>query len=245
MPMPEPRPRALVTGASRGIGAACARALGAAGFPVIVHCRSERERAEAVAVEIRTAGGRAEVCQFDVREAEATRAAIDGLLATGPIGVVVVNAGIHADAAFPAMRREDWDRVIETTLDGFFNVTQPLVMPMVSARWGRIVVISSVAAILGSRGQVNYAAAKAGLIGAARSLAREVARRGVTVNAVAPGLIDTDMLEGVAVERLLPQIPMERLGRPEEVAAVVAFLAGDSAAYVTGQVVGVNGGMVG
>jgi 3-oxoacyl-[acyl-carrier protein] reductase len=159
------------------------------------------------------------------------------------VGIVVNNAGVIADGPFPALEDEAWDMVIRTTLDGFFNVTKPLIMPMVGRRWGRIVNLSSVSALLGNRGQTNYAAAKAGLVGATRSLAREVARRGVTVNAVAPGLIETDMLAGVPLEHAMPLVPMRRLGRPEEVAKLIAFLCSDDAGYITGQVIAIDGGM--
>lgn len=239
------RPRALITGASRGIGAAIAEALAADGHPVILNYRSGREAAEAVAERIRGAGGQAELAPFDVADAEATSAAIARLLAAPePIGVLVNNAGIARDAPFPMLEREAWQAVLDTTLGGFFNVTQPLVMPMVRRRFGRIINITSISGLIGNRGQVAYSAAKAGLIGATRSLAVEVGRRGVTVNAVAPGLIDTEMLQGVPIEQVLPRIPANRLGKPEEVADLVAFLAGPRAAYITGQVFGINGGML-
>jgi 3-oxoacyl-[acyl-carrier protein] reductase len=172
--------------------------------------------------------------------------ALERLLAdeSRPIGVVVNNAGVVADAPFPALDRDAWERVTRTTLDGFFNVTRPLVMPMVRRRWGRIISISSVSGVTGNRGQVNYSAAKAGLIGATRALAQELAHRGVTVNAIAPGLIETDMLSGAPVDALLRHVPMRRLGKPEEVAALAAFLAGEEAGYVTGQVIGINGGLI-
>lgn len=236
--------RALVTGGSRGIGAAIALALGRAGHPVIVNYRADEAAADAVCARIREAGGEAEPCRFDVADADATRTALDALLADDrPIGVLVNNAGVVADAPFPAIEEEAWQRVTRTTLDGFYHVTRPLVMPMVRRRWGRIVNIASVSGVIGNRGQVNYSAAKAGLIGATRSLAQELARRNVTVNAVAPGLIDTDMIQGAPVEEIVKHIPMRRLGRPEEVASIVAFLASDEAAYITGQVIGVNGGL--
>lgn len=239
------KPRALITGASRGIGAAIAEALAADGHPVILNYRSGREAAEAVAARIRAAGGEAELAPFDVADADATRDAIARLLeAPEPIGVLVNNAGIARDAPFPTLERGDWQAVLDTTLGGFFNVTQPLVMPMVRRRFGRIINITSISGLIGNRGQVAYSAAKAGLIGATRSLAVEVGRRGVTVNAVAPGLIDTEMLQGAPVEQILPRIPANRLGKPEEVADLVAFLAGPRAAYITGQVFGINGGML-
>jgi 3-oxoacyl-[acyl-carrier protein] reductase len=235
---------ALVTGASRGIGAAIARELAARGHRVIVNFRSDQSGAEAVAATIRDAGGEVEVVQFDVRDAAATHSAIERLLADAEIGIVVNNAGISRDAAFPSLTPEAWQDVTRTSLDGFFNVTQPLVMPMVRRKWGRIVSITSVSATMGNRGQTNYAAAKAGLIGATKSLSRELAKRKVTVNAVSPGLIDTEMLSGIPIDKALELVPMRRLGRPEEVAKLVAFLASDDAAYITGQVIGINGGII-
>lgn len=237
--------RALVTGASRGIGAAVARALAAAGHPVILNYRSEHALAEGVAAEIRAAGGSCTLMPFDVADAAASEAAMTQILADpAPLGVIVNNAGVARDSPLPALERADWDLVLRTTLDGFYNVTRPAIMPMVRRRWGRIINMSSVSAVLGNRGQVAYAAAKAGIIGATKSLALELARRGVTVNAVAPGLIETDMIKDVPLEHVMPRIPAQRLGKPEEVAALVAFLASDAAGYITGQVIGINGGMV-
>ena len=236
-------PWALVTGASRGIGAAIANRLAADGFPVILNYRSRDDAAAAVRAGIEEAGGRAELAPFDVSDGDATRAALVGLLADErPIGVVVNNAGVTADGPFPAMDAEAWHRVTRTTLDGFFHVTRPLVMPMVRRRWGRIVNISSVSGVVGNRGQVNYSAAKAGLIGATRSLAKELAKRKITVNAVAPGLVDTDMIADVPPE-VIKHIPMRRVGRADEVASLVSFLVSDEAAYITGQVIGINGGL--
>ena len=237
--------RALVTGASRGIGAAVARALAAAGHPVILNYRSEHALAEGVAAQIHAAGGSCTLMAFDVGDAEASGAAMAQILGDPePLGIIVNNAGVARDNPLPALERGDWDLVLRTTLDGFYNVTRPAIMPMVRRRWGRIINMSSVSAITGNRGQVAFAAAKAGIIGATRSLALELARRGITVNAVAPGLIETDMIQGVPLEQVMPRIPAQRLGQPEEVAALVAFLASDVAGYITGQVIGINGGMV-
>ena len=237
-------PRALVTGASRGIGAAIAEALAAAGHPIIANYRLNREAAEAVRERIERAGGTVELAPFDVTDRDAATEAIERLLRSeAPIGIVVNNAGIARDHPFPILPPSDWETVTRTSLDGFYNVTRHLVMPMVRRRWGRVINIASVSGVIGTRGQVNYAAAKAGLIGATRSLAQEVARRGVTVNAVAPGLIETDMIAQAPVDEILKVIPMRRLGRPEEVAKLVAFLASGDAAYITGQVIGINGGL--
>ena len=238
------RPRALVTGASRGIGAAIAGALAAAGHPVLLNYRSDAGAAEAVAARIREAGGSVTLVPFDVGDPEASAAAMAEILADpAPLGVIVNNAGVARDNPLPALEREDWDLVMRTTLGGFYNVTRPAIMPMVRRRWGRIINMSSVSAVIGNRGQVAYAAAKAGIIGATKSLSLELARRGITVNAVAPGLIETDMIKDVPLEHVMPRIPAQRLGQPDEVAALVAFLASDAAGYITGQVIGINGGM--
>ncbi len=237
--------RALVTGASRGIGAAIAKALAAAGHTVIVNYRAQHAQAEQVVREIHDAGGRALLCAFDVRNREQTSVAIEALLAEPePIDVLVNNAGLARDNPLPSLSWEDWEDVTRTSLDGFFNVTKPLVMPMVRAkRGGRIINIASVSGVTGNRGQTNYAAAKAGLIGATKSLAKELAKRKITVNAVAPGLIETDMISGAPVEEILKHIPAGRLGQPEEVADLVVFLASARANYITGQVIGINGGL--
>ncbi|MBC7172891.1 MAG: 3-oxoacyl-ACP reductase FabG, partial [Polyangiaceae bacterium] len=223
--------------------AAVSRALAARGDHVFINYRERSDAAEAVRASILEAGGRAELVRFDVRDRAESQAAIAKLLEEGPIGILVNNAGVVRDAPFPAIEPDAWDDVVRTTLDGFYNVTHPLVMPMVRARWGRIVNVSSVSGVVGNRGQVNYSAAKAGLIGATRSLAQELAKRWITVNAIAPGLIDTEMLTGLPMEEALKRIPMNRLGRAEEVAALVAFLTSEDAAYITGQVIGISGGL--
>jgi 3-oxoacyl-[acyl-carrier protein] reductase len=237
--------RALVTGASGDLGAAICRALAAAGCFVYAQAHANRARAQAVVDEILVRGGAAEVIEFDVTNAAATRASIDGLLAAGPIDVAVHNAGIHDDAPLAGMADAQWHRVIDVSLHGFFHVTQPLLLPMARARHGRIVAVSSVAAQLGNRGQVNYAAAKSALHGAAKSLAREMASRGITVNVVAPGVIAGRLTEATFSEEQIKQlVPAARAGKPSEVAALIAFLCSDSAGYINGQVIGINGGMV-
>jgi 3-oxoacyl-[acyl-carrier protein] reductase len=237
--------RALVTGASGGIGAAIARKLAAAGCDVLVHANSNLARAEAVAAGIRADGGQARALAFDVTDAAATLAALEVELATEPIQVLVNNAGIHADAVFPGMSATQWASVIDVSLNGFFNVTQPLTMPMIRSRWGRIINITSIAGITGNRGQSNYAAAKGALHAATKSLALELASRGITVNAVAPGIIVTGMIEGAFnAETIKKLVPMQRAGQPEEVADLVAFLASDQAAYISGQVISINGAMI-
>ena len=238
--------RVLVTGASRGIGRAIAYQLAGDGFAVTVHCRSGRSEAEAVTAGIAAQGGTASVLQFDVRDRAACRTALEADLdAHGAYYGIVCCAGVTRDAAFPALTDEDWDVVIETGLDAFYNVVHPLTMPMVRARQGgRIVTVASVSGVIGNRGQVNYSAAKAGLIGATKALAVELATRNITVNSVAPGLIDTGMLDDVPLEHALKAVPMNRVGQPVEVASVVGFLMSDAASYITRQVIGVNGGMV-
>jgi 3-oxoacyl-[acyl-carrier protein] reductase len=237
--------RALVTGGSGGIGAAICKRLAADGHHVIVHANRGREKAEAVVAAIVAAGGSAEAVAFDVTDRAASAAALEKLLEAGPVQILVNNAGIHADAVFPGMTDKQWDSVIDVSLNGFYNVTRPLVMAMMRTRWGRIVNISSVAGIAGNRGQVNYAAAKGALHAAGKSLALELASRGITVNAVAPGIIETGMIEGSfdadAIKRL---VPMQRAGKPEEVANLVAFLASEQADYISGQVISINGAMI-
>lgn len=241
-PIPIAQRRALVTGASRGIGAAIAKRLAADGHPIILNYRGNHEAAEKVAAEIRTAGGEVTLAPFDVANREASAAAIAKLLEDPrPISVLVNNAGIVRDNAFPAMTHEDWKPVLDTTLNGFYNVTHPLVMPMVGRKFGRIINLSSISGVRGNRGQVNYSAAKAGIIGATKALAIELAKRKITVNAVAPGLIDTEMIAAVPAF-VVEQIPMRRIGKPEEVAALVSFLASDDASYITGQVIRIDGG---
>jgi 3-oxoacyl-[acyl-carrier protein] reductase len=236
--------RALVTGASGGIGAAIAQRLARDGLHVIVHANSQPGRADAVAEAIRAAGGSAETVVFDVSDNPASARALEGLLETGPIQVLVNNAGIHDDATLAGMRPEQWARVVDVSLNGFFNVTQPLLLPMLRTRWGRIISLSSIAAVMGNRGQANYAAAKAGLHGASKSLALEVASRGVTVNVVAPGIIQTAMSqEAFNAEQIGAMVPMKRAGRAEEVAHLVGFLASDLAGYISAQVISINGGM--
>ncbi|HXJ08366.1 MAG TPA: 3-ketoacyl-ACP reductase FabG2 [Burkholderiales bacterium] len=233
--------RVIVTGSSRGIGAAIARKLAAGGFRLTVHCRSKRAEADALAAALG-----AGVLQFDVADREASRAALEAdVAANGPYYGIVCNAGITRDNTFAALSGEDWDEVLDTSLGGFYNVVHPLLMPMVRARQGgRIVAIASVAGVIGNRGQVNYSAAKAGLIGATKALATELASRAITVNCVAPGFVETDMTGGLPLEEALKAVPMGRIGRPEEVAGAVNFLLSDEAAYVTRQVLGVNGGLI-
>lgn len=237
--------RALVTGGSGGIGAEICRKLAILGYHVYVHANSGLKKAEGIAAGINEAGGSAQAIAFDVADAGLAQSALQSVLAEGAIQVLVNNAGIHDDAVMPGMNAQQWSRVIDVSLNGFFNVTQPLLLPMISKRWGRIINISSVAAITGNRGQTNYSAAKAGLHGATKSLALEVASRGITVNAIAPGIIESAMTENVfdkdAIKRL---VPAGRAGKPEEVADLVAFIASDKAAYISGQIISINGAMI-
>ncbi len=237
--------RALVTGGSGTIGAAICRRLAADGCHVTVHANSNRGQAEKIAADIVSAGGAADAVAFDVTDHAQTAAALENLLADGPIQIVVNNAGIHDDAVMPGMRAAQWSRVIAVSLDGFFNVTQPLLMPMIGTRWGRIINLSSVAALAGNRGQTNYAAAKAGLHGATKSLALELASRGITVNAIAPGIIASPMSDGVFTPDVISRlVPMRRAGQPDEVAELAGFLASDRAAYISGQIISINGAMI-
>jgi 3-oxoacyl-[acyl-carrier protein] reductase len=238
--------RVLVTGSSRGIGRAIAVRLGADGYHVVIHCRSQRDQAEAVKTLIEQAGGSASILQFDVADRCLASAALEAdMEQNGAYYGVVCNAGIARDNAFPAMSGEDWDAVIHTNLDAFYNVLNPVIMPMVRRRApGRIVTLSSVSGLMGNRGQVNYSAAKAGIIGATKALAIELAKRNITVNCVAPGLINTEMLDEAPVEEALKLIPMRRAGEPEEVASLVSYLLSEQAGYITRQVISVNGGML-
>ena len=235
---------ALVTGASGDLGSAIARRLAKAGCHVWVHASSQPARAESVVASIRADGGSADAVVFDVTDAVTVQQELPRLLEQHTIDILVNNAGVHDDAAFPGMTAAQWQRVLQVNLDGFFHVTQPLTMPMVRQRWGRIINISSVAALAGNRGQVNYAAAKGGLQAAARALSLELASRNITVNAVAPGIIAGSMTEGVFDDKLIKDmVPAKRAGKPEEVAELVAFLASDAAGYITGQTISINGGL--
>ena len=235
----------LVTGSSRGIGRAIAVDLARNGFDIVLHCRSNADMAQKAASEIEAIGRQARVLQFDVADRAATRAAIAADIdANGAYFGVVLNAGITRDAPFPKIKDDDWDDVMSTNLDGFYNVVQPCVMPMVRARQGgRIISMTSVSGLMGNRGQVNYSASKAGLVGATKSLAIELGKRNITVNCVAPGFIDTDMTTEAMLEAMLPGIPANRAGQPDEVASLVSYLCSPGAAYISRQVISVNGGM--
>ncbi len=242
--MTQTRKRALVTGGSGDIGSAICRRLAADGLHVIVHANANLPRAEVVVAGILADGGSAQAIAFDVADGDATRSAIESMLENGAIQVIVNNAGIHDDAPMAGMLEAQWKRVIDVSLHGFFHVTQPLLLPMARTRWGRIVSVSSVAAVTGNRGQTNYAAAKAALHGASKSLAREMASRGITVNVVAPGVIAGSIADAAFPDEMIKQIvPAARAGTPDEVAALVGFLCSAPAGYINGQVIGINGGM--
>jgi len=236
--------RALVTGGSGVIGSAICLQLSRRGFYVLVHANSRPEHARALAKQIVENGGAAEAICFDVCERAICAETLSALADTQPIQVIIHNAGIHDDAPLAGMTGDQWDSVMNVSLNGFYNVVQPLLLPMIGTRWGRIISMSSVAAVVGSRGQANYAAAKAGLHGASKALAAELGSRGITANVVAPGIIESEMASGFKPEQIAQMVPMKRAGRAEEVAAVVGFLASDEASYVSGQVIGVNGAMI-
>ncbi len=237
--------RALVTGGSGGIGSAIARQLAADGCYVYIHANTGLKKAQALSDEINASGGQSSALAFDITDTELTLAALDNILEAGAVQILVNNAGIHDDAIFPGMSQRQWQDVINVSLNGFFNVTQPLMMPMIRTRWGRIVNISSLSAITGNRGQVNYSAAKGALNSATKSLALEVASRGITANAVAPGIIATpDIGDSFDDSTIKQMVPMKRAGEPEEVAHLVSFLCSDESAYITGQVISINGGII-
>ena len=236
--------RALVTGASGALGAAIARRLARDGAHVLLHANSRPQAVDELAQTLLAAGHSAEACVFDITDAAAARAACEAMLVAGPVQIIVNNAGVHDDAVFPGMRAEQWHRVIDVSLHGFFHVTQPLMMPMIRTRWGRVINISSVAALAGNRGQVNYAAAKGALNSATRALSLELASRGITVNAIAPGIIASPMADAAFDAATIAQlVPAKRAGTPEEVAALAGFLASAEAGYISGQIISVNGGM--
>lgn len=235
----------LVTGSSRGIGRAIALRLARDGYSVVVHCRGQVQAAEQTAAEIQAVGSSTRLLQFDIADREAAKRALTAdIEAHGAYYGVVCNAGLTRDGAFPALTGDDWDQVLRTNLDGFFNVLNPVIMPMIRRRApGRIVTLSSVSGIIGNRGQVNYSASKAGIIGATKALAVELASRQITVNCVAPGVIRTDMTSDAPIEEIMQMVPAKRVGEPEEVASLVAYLMSDSAGYITRQVIAVNGGL--
>jgi 3-oxoacyl-[acyl-carrier protein] reductase len=236
--------RAMITGGSGAIGAAICRQLSADGLHVVVHANGNLDRANRDVKEIVRTGGSAEAVCFDVTDFDATTRSLSAILKEGPIQVLVNNAGIHDDAPLAGMSREQWQRVLDVSLNGFYNVTQPILLPMMATRWGRVISLSSIAGVMGNRGQANYAAAKAGLHGASKSLALELASRGVTVNVIAPGIIESPMSEENFPPELIKQlVPMKRAGTPEEVADLVSFLASEKAGYISGQVISINGAM--
>lgn len=237
--------RALVTGGSGDIGSTICQQLASDGVHVIVHAASRPERAEEVVKAIQADGGSAEAVCFDVTDTQACAQAIEKLIADEPIQILVSNAGIHDDAPMAGMQPEQWRRVIEVSLNGFYNVCQPLLLPMARTRWGRVIAVSSVAGVMGNRGQANYAAAKSGLHGAIKTLSQEMGSRGITANAIAPGIIQGSMTEEVFDKATIKaMVPAARAGKPEEVASLIGFLASDSAGYINGQVIGINGGMI-
>jgi 3-oxoacyl-[acyl-carrier protein] reductase len=236
--------KVLITGASRGIGRAIALAVSDAGYPIMAHYHKGKEAAESLQQEILQKGGKVELIQFDVSDREECREKLEKWAEeNGALWGIICNAGVAADDAFPAMSGEQWDLVLRTDLDSFFNVLHPLIMPICRKKRGRVITISSVAGISGNRGQVNYSAAKAGIIGATKALAVELATRSITVNCIAPGIIETDMMQNAPLEKILPAVPMGRAGKPEEVAALAVFRVSESASYITRQVISVNGGM--
>lgn len=238
------RKRALVTGGSGAIGSAICRQLAADGWAVVVHAFRHAASAQQAAAQIHAEGGAASVADFDITDRAATHRALEALLEEGPVQVLVHNAGVHDDAPMAGMAGEQWTRVVDVSLNGFFNVTHPLLLPMIGTRWGRIVSLSSIAGVIGNRGQTNYAAAKAGLHGASKSLAIELASRGITVNVVAPGVIESPAARAAFTrEQIESMVPMKRAGRAEEVAALVSFLVSEQAGYITGQIIGINGGI--
>jgi 3-oxoacyl-[acyl-carrier protein] reductase len=241
----ETEKKVLITGASRGIGRAIALAAAEAGYAVIAHYYRGKEAAEDLRDAVLARGGKIELLQFDVSNRSECREKLEALTeANGALWGIICNAGICADNAFPALTDENWDSVIHTNLDGFYNVLHPLIMPLCRRKRGRIITIASVSGIIGNRGQVNYSASKAGIIGATKALAVELASRSITVNCIAPGIIETDMIHDAPLDMILPSIPMNRVGKPEEVAALAVFLLSDAASYITRQVISVNGGIV-
>ncbi|MDO9151488.1 MAG: 3-oxoacyl-ACP reductase FabG [Methylotenera sp.] len=237
--------RALITGGSGGIGAAICKRLATDGCHVYIHANNGIQSATQLAAEINAAGGNASVLQFDVTDQAAVNAVLSPLVENEPIQILINNAGIHDDAVFPGMSSTQWHRVIDVSVHGFFNVTQPLMMPMIRSRWGRIINVSSISGITGNRGQTNYSAAKGALNAATKSLSQEVASRGITVNAVAPGIIQTSMSESTFdAQAIANMVPMKRAGTAKEVADLVSFLASDQATYITGQIISINGGMI-